>query len=88
MIVLQILLVAKEIAFGSYITIVSVGFLVTTLWLALTGVLGRRAGDKLPGGMGIDIFAGLYFATHYGPSGLGKSCWRKRAKSARFTQKR
>ncbi len=59
-IVLQGMLLSDQIIFESYIVIVSAGFLVTTLWFVITGVLGRRGGDKLPGGMGMDIFAGLY----------------------------
>jgi hypothetical protein len=58
-IALQSLLVANLIPFQVYIVIVSVGFLVATAWFVINGIVGRAAG-KLPGGLVLDILAGLY----------------------------
>ena len=71
-IVLQSMLVSNQITFGSYITIVSIGFLVATAWFVITGVLGRREGKQWPSAMGLDILAGLYFGYPFWAFKLGK----------------
>jgi hypothetical protein len=58
-IALQSLLVANLIPFPPYIIIVSIGFLVAMVWFIINGMVGRAAG-KLPGGLVLDILAGLY----------------------------
>jgi len=70
-IVLQSLLVANLIPFGSYIVIVSAGFLIASAWFVLTGIVGRAA-NKLPNGLVLDILAGLYVGYPIWAFRLGK----------------
>ena len=58
---LQSLLVGDRIEFGTYIMIVSVGFLVTIFWFVLNGQMGRKEYNDWPTSVGLDILAGLFF---------------------------
>ena len=58
---LQSLLVSEQIDFGTYIVIVSTGFLVAVLWFVLNGQMGRKEYEDWPTSVGLDILAGLFF---------------------------
>ncbi len=58
---LQSLLVGDRIEFGTYIMIVSAGFLLTIFWFVLNGQMGRKQYNDWPTSVGLDILAGLFF---------------------------